>query len=222
MHRRTTFATACSLAMLLLNASALAAETDRGRNWEATLQIIGSGSESSGGEEGSSIRFDSTVGWAFGITYNISEHLSLGFDGSFLRPDYKAVIVPEDDDAFTIRHRASIFNGALNGTWNIMKGNFTPYLQLGIGWTNVDSNVADGPPSTGCWWDPWWGYICSDFYSTYKDNRFSWNAGAGLRYEFQNSMFVKGSINRVYLDGGNNAADPTFDMWKLELGWMFR
>jgi hypothetical protein len=32
-------------------------------------------------------------------------------------------------------------------------------------------------------------------------------------------MFVKGSVNRVYLDGGNNAADPTFDMWKLELGW---
>jgi opacity protein-like surface antigen len=114
-----------------------------------------------------------------------------------------------------------VFNGAVNGTWNILKGNFTPYLQLGLGWTHVDSNVADGPPVTGCWWDPWWGYVCADFFSTYKDTRFSWNAGLGVRYDFQNRMFLKGSINRIFVDGAQDAADPEFDLWRVELGWRF-
>ncbi len=197
--------------------------SDRGNNWEATIQLIGTASDSSDGENGSSVDFDSATGWAFGITYNFNEHLSLGFDGSFVKPKYTAVIVPDDDDEdpFSIDHKATIFNGAVNGTYNIMKGNFTPYVQLGLGWTNVDSNVADGPPSTGCWWDPWWGYVCANFYSTYNDTSFSWNAGLGLRYEFQNRMFLKGSVNRIFLDSNQDSADPKLDMWKIELGWMF-
>jgi opacity protein-like surface antigen len=92
-------------------------------------------------------------------------------------------------------------------------------VQAGLGWTYIDSNVSDGRPTTGCWWDPWWGYVCADFYDTYDDNRFSYGAGAGLRYEFRNGMFVKGSYNLLELDGEGNGADPSFDLWRLELGW---
>lgn len=217
MHGKALLA--ALFAAALLTAGNVGA-SERGNNWEATLQLIGTGSDSSNGENGSSIDYDSATGWGFGVAYNFNEHLSLGFDGTFVKPKYTAVIVPEDDDPFSIRHKASVFNGALNGTYNILKGNFTPYVQLGLGWTSVDSNVADGPPTTGCWWDPWWGYVCSNFYSTYNDTSFSWNAGLGLRYEFQNRMFVKGSVNRTYLDSNQDSADPKFDMWKIELGWM--
>jgi len=219
MQYRQTILTAALAAAALL--AAASTQADRGRNWEGTLQIIGTSSESSGGDGGSSIDFDSATGWAFGIAYNFNEHFGIGFDGSFVRPDYTAVIVPEDDDPFSISHEASVFNGALNGTWNILKGDFTPYVQLGLGWTNIDSNVADGPPTTGCWWDPWWGYICSNFFSTYNDTRFSWNAGLGLRYDFQNRIFLKGSVNRIFIDGSQDAADPEFDMWKIEFGYRF-
>jgi opacity protein-like surface antigen len=196
-----------------------AAGSDRSRSWEATIQVLGTGSESRNGENGSEVDFDSATGWGFGVAYNFNEHLAVGFDGAFVKPKYTATFNTDEDGLVSLRHKASVFNGQLNGTWNIMKGPFTPYLQLGIGWTHIDSNVADGPPVTGCWWDPWWGYVCSNFYSTYKDTRFSWGAGAGLRYDFQNRMFVKGSINRVEIDGGNNEVDIKFDVWRLELGW---
>ena len=33
---------------------------------------------------------------------------------------------------------------------------------------------------------------------------------------------MKASYNKVWIDGGKNQSDPDFDMWKLEIGWMFR
>ncbi len=210
------------LTALLVGNAATAAESDRGGRWEATAQIIGSSSESSAGDNGSSVHFKSDTGLAVGITYNFNAHLAVGFDASFLSPKYSAVVVPDVGNPITVDHKADVFNGALNGTWNFLPGNFTPYVQFGLGWTYVDSNVVDGLPSTGCWWDPWWGYVCANFYSTYNDTRFSWNGGAGLRFEFDNDMFVKASYNKVWIDAGNNAADPDFDLWKVELGWMFR
>ena len=220
MQVRKIAVSGAAIVALLTGALSFAADSDRGRNWEATIQVVGTGSESSDGEMGSGLEMDSTTGWAFGVTYNFSPNFAVGFDGSFLKPRYTATFNTDEEGPISLQHKASIFNGQVNGTWNMLDGPFTPYLQLGIGWTHIDSNVADGPPVTGCWWDPWWGYVCSNFYSTYKDTRFSWGAGAGLRYEFRNRMFVKGSVNRIEIDGGNNGADPKFDMWKLELGWM--
>ena len=222
MQGRMLVASVIGVIALLVSAFSNAADSNRGRNWEATIMVLGTGSESSSGENGSGIDMDSTTGWGFDVTYNFSKKFALGFDAAFIKPSYTATYNTEENGLQSLQHKASIFNGQLNGTWNMLDGPFTPYLQLGIGWTHFDSNVADGPPTTGCWWDPWWGYVCSNFFSTYKDTRFSWGAGLGLRYEFQNSMFVKGSVNRIEIDGGNNAADPKFDMWKLELGWMLR
>lgn len=210
---------AAAICWLALSYAQPAAATDRGRSWEATVQLIGTSSESSRGEEGSGVDFDSATGFAFGVAYNFSPRLALGFDASFVEPKYDATFNTDEDGLVTLRHKASVFNGHLNGTWNILPGSFTPYLQLGVGWTHVDSNVADGPPVTGCWWDPWWGYVCADFFSTYQDTRFSWGAGAGLRWEMGDRIFFKGSVNRVEIDGGKNGVDPHFDMWKLEVGW---
>ncbi len=198
---------------------AATAHADRTGRWEATAQIIGSSSESSGGEMGSGLDVDSDVGFAFGFAYNFNEHLAMGMDFSFLNPDYEATIETDDGDIVTIDHEMDVFNGNLNATWNFMEGPFTPYVQAGLGWTYIDSNVADGLPSTGCWWDPWWGYVCANFYDTYDDTSFSYGAGAGLRYEFGNGMFVKGSYNVMELDGSGDGADPSFDLWRLELGW---
>lgn len=200
-------------------ALAATAHADRAGRWEASAQIIGSSSESSGGEMGSGLDVDSDIGFAFGFAYNFNEHFAMGMDFSFLNPDYEATIETEDGDTITIDHEMDVFNGNLYGTWNFMEGPFTPYVQAGMGWTYIDSNVADGLPSTGCWWDPWWGYVCANFYDTYDDTSFSYGAGAGLRYEFGNGMFVKGSYNVMELDGGGDGADPSFDLWRLELGW---
>jgi hypothetical protein len=42
-------------------------------------------------------------------------------------------------------------------------------------------NIHDGPADTGCWWDPWWGYMCASFYDTYSNTVTSVLHGVGIR-----------------------------------------
>jgi opacity protein-like surface antigen len=192
----------------------------RAGQWETSAGIYSTSSLTASGSNGSSIDVDSGYGLAFSLGYNVTDQLAVRFDGSWTNPDYTAVVNTVEDGPFELDHELSLFTGQFSGVWNLLPGAFTPYLQAGIGWTYVDSNVADGPPTTGCWWDPWWGYICSDFFSTYSDTSFSWNIGAGLRYELSRSMFVRGGYELLQLDGGEGV-DPDFDNFRIELGWKF-
>lgn len=209
------------LSLVFVCSLADAASTVRAGKWEGTIQLIGNDSSSSNGENGSSFDVESEFGIGGGIGYNFSNNFAITFDMSYIKPKYKAVYNTDSDGLVEIKHEMTVFNGQLNGVWNIVDGPFTPYLEGGIGWTYVDSNVADGPPTTGCWWDPWWGYVCRNFYSTYEETSFSYGFGGGLRYEFSNRMFLKGGLNRYYVDEKGDAADIEFDFWRLQVGWLF-
>lgn len=105
-----------------------------------------------------------------------------------------------------------------NGIFYFTEKPLAPFIQAGLGWTYIDSNVTDGPPSTGCWWDFWWGYVCSNFYSTYSSTDFAYGVGAGVRYDMVGNMFVKGSYTYTWVDSGAKV-DQTFGQFRLELGW---
>jgi opacity protein-like surface antigen len=208
---------------LLTIANLANADTKRAGKWEGTLQVIGNMSESTNGEQGSSLDVDSQIGIGFGIGYNINSRLNLNFEMSYIKPEYKAVFATEDDGLQTIDHEMTVFTGQFNAVWNFKDGPFTPFVQAGIGWTNVDSRVADGPPTTGCWWDPWWGHVCRSFFSTYDDTSLSYGAGLGLRYEFGYGQrtFVRGSYNFQKIDFGGDGSDPQYDIWRIEIGRIF-
>lgn len=208
---------AVCLALLL---SAPAAAVERDGRWEVTVQIVGNSSEDAGSDNGSGVDVDSDLGFGAGAAYNFNERFAVGFDFTYLSPDYTATFVLDNGtgNSVSFDHELDVFSGMFSGTWNILPGRITPYLEIAGGWTYIDTNITDGPPTTGCWWDPWWGYICADFYDTYDDTTFTWGGGAGMRFEFGERMFLKGSYNRVELD--TDGADPTFDLWKAELGWI--
>ncbi len=206
-----------SICGTLLSPATLA-QSDRGQNWEVSVGIGFTGSEDIGGENGSGLDIDSDEGLSLGIHYNLSPKLAVGFDSLYVEPRYKATFTNEDGSPTTISHRLSIYSGQFNGTWNFIDGPLTPFIQGGLGWTYVDSNIADGPPVTECWWDPWWGYICSDFFDTYNETEFSWGLGAGLRYDLGRQMFVKATYNWLSID---SEVDLDVDSFKLEVGWRF-
>ena len=218
MKRTLTIFAGLCCPLLLSGAAGVSAQPERGGNWETTIQLIASDSEKFNGENRSSVEIDSAIGLGFGAHYNFDRSWALGFDATWIEPDYEAVLNSESEGLIKISHEMSVFSGQLRGTWNLMEGPFTPYLQAGIGWTYIDSNVADGPPITGCWWDPFWGYVCQNFYDTYDDTSFSYSFGAGLRFEFGNGMFVRGSLNRLEIDNGD--FDPGVNSARFELGWM--
>ena len=199
--------------------------------WYLSVSAIYQDSLSAGGQGGpesptpdaSSLRVSSELGLGVNFGYNFSEHLALGLDIEYLRPDYKATLVPEDpnDSATVIDHRLTQWNWRLKGTWNLTEGPLVPYVDFGYGWTNVDSNVVDGPPITGCWWDPWWGWVCSDFYSTFSSTETSWGGAVGLRYDLPMEGFLRLSWNRWELESGGNSQDLTLESYRLEYGWTF-
>jgi len=95
----------------------------------------------------------------------------------------------------------------------------TPFIDLSLGLTNLDSNVTEGLPTTGCWWDYWWGYVCQSWWSTYSDTNFSYGGALGIRWDISSAIFLRASYNLLRIDTGSSSSDPTLDMGRIEIGW---
>ena len=213
-----------TLAVLLIALPYISnAQTNRAGSWETSFSVIYQESISADGEQGSEFDMDSEVGFGINFALNINPKLSVGADLEFLKPRYSLLLVDDTgvNDDLVINHKLSQFNGRFKGTFNLIDGPFTPYIEAGLGWSYFDSNVADGPPQTGCYWHPWWGYICSNYYSTFDDTIFTYGAGIGLRYEFRGGAFLKASYNYWELDGVGNSDASGLTSGKVELGFLF-
>jgi opacity protein-like surface antigen len=221
----TFFAPALALAQFGLN-------PDRAQSWEMSIGAFNQSSISVGGASNdpaatvpnsSSLSLDSEWGFSFNATYNFTDHLALGMDLDWVRPRYDVTLVPDDplEDTVEIRHRGSQFKGRFKGTYTFSENNFTPFVDVGLGWTRFDTNVADGPPVTGCWWHPWWGYICENFYSTFSSTEFTYGTGVGLRYDLSGGGVLKASYNYWWLDSGGKSDDFSLDAFRIEYGWRF-
>jgi opacity protein-like surface antigen len=218
--------TLIAMAPLAWSQSRFGAE-DREGKWDLSLAAIYLGSESvSGGgepgQQGSSLEIEDDWGFGINIGYNFTNHWALSFDMSFLRPRYNATLVGENpgDPPETFSHEMDMFSGLVKGTYNILNGPVTPFIDLSAGFTYIDSNVADRPPTTGCWWDPWWGYVCQTFTSTYSDTRFNYGGGFGVRWDINRDLFLRASYSIMVIDLGSSS-DPTFDVGSLAIGWSF-
>lgn len=213
------------IAILLLTVSVTAnAQRDKSRTWEWSIAALYQESKDMGSANGSSLNIDGELGFGFNIGYNWTDHFSIGVDLDFLRPDYTAVLVDDTvvpNDTTTINHELSQFNGRIKGTYNFGSGPFRPFVEAGFGWSYFDSNVADGPPIVGCWWHPWWGYICDGYYSTFHDTLFTYGVGIGAKYQIVGDSFLKFSYNAWQLDGVAAAGDENVTGFRLEYGWNF-
>lgn len=193
----------------------------RDRNWEASLMLQYQTGMSQDYEQGSSIDIDSSVGFGFGFAWNWTEKWHLSYRFSLNKPDYTATIVPEAPEEVpqTLDYTMSKYSHQFNVTYHFLRGPLTPYVSAGVGWTKLDSNVPDEPPRLGCWWDPWWGYICYTDWSTYKTSKFTYNLGLGLRWDINGAMFTRASWNRQFISVDNGNLD--FDTISLEGGVMW-
>jgi opacity protein-like surface antigen len=210
-------------ALLLSPAAAFAQYYSSGSNWDFAIGAIYQSGQSSAGSNGASLKMNDEVGLGLTLGYKLNRWFTIGGDLDYVSPRYSAVLVSENDptDTIDINHRATQFNSRIKGTLNFMEGPFVPYAQLGIGWSFFDSNVADGPPVTGCYWHPWWGYICSGYYRTYASTEFSYGAAVGARYEFSGGTFLNLSYDYWELDTGGSRANPSLESFRLQYGWKF-
>lgn len=193
----------------------------RDGRWEASVLLNFQSGLDESTEGGSSLDIDSSTGWGFSAGWNWTARLNLSYRLMVNQPKYLAVVVPENPDELvrTTEHKASKYSHQLNFTYNFMRGSFTPFVVGGIGYMTFDSNIASGPPQGTCWWDPWWGYICYGEWKTYKASEFTYNIGAGVRWDINNALFSRAAYSREFVDLKNGSLD--FDTWTVELGLMF-
>lgn len=195
--------------------------TKRDGKWESSFQLLNSLSTDFDGQNGSGVEIDSDIGWGFTVGYNVNPHILVNYQFSATTPDYDATFIREDDGiAFPIRRDMDLYNSQFNFVYNLMAEQFTPFVQAGLGWSYLDSNVAKGPSSTVCFWDPWYGLICDGYQNTFDDTRFSYNVAAGVRYELDNSMFIRASYQQNWISM-SHSDDLSVAMVHLEIGSIF-
>lgn len=199
----------------------------RGRKgtYEITLQPRYVASKDIDGSGGSKLALDPGWGLGLGFGYNFTDKLALHLDGSWSSANYQATIPTTDTSGnptgtATASGTLDTFSAALNLSYYILKGPLTPFLLGGIGWTFVDSNIPSGPPQGVCWYDPWYGYVCTSYQNTYTNNYFSYNVGAGARWDVTQSFFLRGSVVWQWVDLGQPGTTD-FLGGRLDLGYMF-
>jgi opacity protein-like surface antigen len=174
-------------------------------------------------EGGSSASTDTGVGLTLGWLHNFNPHMAAGVEIEWSEQDYRATVQPGPSNPFT----ATQINGTVEsrtirflGTYHFSERAFTPYVTGGLGWTWVDTNIPSGLPENVCWYYPWWGTYCSTFVPTHNTTKFSYNVGAGLRYDYGKAVF-RGQIHAQWIDFGGSYGSSYLTQYRIDFGTKF-
>ena len=225
-HTQATASAASPSAAGVAVPAAARGELDLGMNearpWETRLGVNYQTTARADFEGGTAAEFNSSTGFLVGIGHNLTKHFEIGANFSYDQRDYDANIAGDDPgEVFPVTGSLDAMGVMFDLTYNFMPGRFTPFVTTGIGWNWVDTKIPTEPPQVGCWWNPWYGYICTGFQDTKTVDGFTYQLGAGLRYRLNESISLSGSYRRSWLDFPKATSTPTFDGIQLILGWGF-
>lgn len=214
--KRTALLVALALA---LPAVAGAQTFDRAERWDFTVTPYYQGSTTLEADDDSKLDTSGELGFALGFGYNLNNHLNLNFTAQWASVDYDSVIYSIDNPGSyaEIEGEYAQWSTFVGADYNFMAGPITPYATGGLGYSWFDTNVPSGLPSTGCWWDPWYGYVCTTTYPTHVVDGFSYKAGLGVRFDVNPRFFVKAGYEMQWHDLDRGTAD--FGVWKVDLGF---
>ncbi len=195
----------------------------RAGSWETRTDVTFENSTNWDFEGGTTAKIDSSTGFLLGFGYHYTDTLEFGANFEFDSPGYDAQIASGTNPGQFFSAHGSLDNFRLmfDATYNFMPGKFSPYVSGAIGWTWMDTNLATSPPQTGCWWDPWWGYICTTYQNTKTLNGFTYRIGAGLRYDINDRIALHAAYRFTWTDVNNAKGQPDSDGFLLGIGWKF-
>jgi len=201
-----------------------AAESERAQKWQGSIPLTFT-SGASYDNNGTSVDLNDDLGWGFGFGYNINERFLVGSNFTWLSASYKATFDTFDNVGnptgnANVSGTLDASNFQIFGQYNILKGKITPFLQASFGWSWIDSNIPAGLPQTGCYWNPWYGYICNTYQPTYEATPFAYGAAAGLHAEIGDKFYLEASYNYLWVDF-SQAGTQGMDGIRLNVGWMF-
>jgi opacity protein-like surface antigen len=208
---------------LLAAGSALAQSSQRAGKNEIYLAPVFTDGKSYSFEGGSNARTDTGYGLLFGWARNVNPHVTAGVEIEWNNQDYRATVQPGPDN----NKLAGTINGTLEsrtirflGSYNFSSAAFSPLVTGGLGWTWVDTNIPSGLPESFCWYYPWWGSYCGTATPTHNTTKFSYNLGAGLRYDYGRGLF-RAVVNQQWVDFGGSYGSSAVTQFRIDFGTKF-
>jgi hypothetical protein len=191
-------------------------------NWETSLGVAILNSGDADFEGGTKASFDSDAGFRMAVDYSLTDALQLGASFGLGQRSYDATIIGDEvGESFRAKGDLDYTTLLLTGTYNLLEGPFRPFVTAGIGWSWVDTNIATDPPEVGCWWDPWYGYICTSWVNTRTLDGLTYQLGVGARYDFSDSFAIHASYRIDWIDFDKAKGTPDFDGFDVSVGWKF-
>jgi opacity protein-like surface antigen len=211
-----------ALACVVLASAPVADAQDREDRWEFSLGTFYQLGTTIDGQGDTGLETDNDFGFSLGGAFNFSDRLATKFGLQWAGVGYDATAFDEDLNPVDISGKYDSFTVSANLVYYLTETQLSPFVGAGIGWSWIDTNIPNGPPITWCWWDPWWGYVCSTSYPTETVNAFSYQALAGLRYTFDSdSTYLQLGYTSQWMDFDSASGTPRFDVITLEFGWIF-
>lgn len=213
----------CLILLAVISMNAQAAFYDsRVKKWEFYLAPQITDSKDLQFENGATANIEKDSSLGFGFGYNLNSHIELALEFVSNNSNYTGTAIPEDPAESPVASSGSLYTSTINFgfTFNFLSTPFTPYATANVGSTYIDSGVFTGNVGSGCWWYPYWGYVCGPVAQTYTSTELSYGAALGLRYDFNRKLFMKGEARKSYIDSGNSNT-PDFDTLRLIFGFMF-
>jgi hypothetical protein len=203
----------------LLAAASAQAQSTRGGKGEFYVAPGFTSGENYTFSGGSNAKTDTGYTLTLGYAFNFDQHKSLGVEVGWGSQDYRADIVSDSGNRVNVNSRLDTWTVRFLGTYNFLEGNFTPFVTGGLGWTYLDTNIPTGLPQNVCWYYPWYAY-CTSYVPTATTTRFSYNAGAGLRFEMGKG-FMRAMINEQWLDFGGSYGNSSVTQYRIDFGIKF-
>lgn len=195
----------------------------RGTGWEFGIEAVYLDSTDLSFDGGSQVSVDDDLGLTLTFGYLVNPKLELQFSFDWAEVDYTATLqsatlpnvsidVSGDLEAFTPR---------FNVIYNFRDAPVTPYVSGGIGWSFVDTNIPNGRVEVGCWWDPWYGQICTPYQSTKSIDGFAYQVGVGVRWDIGRYYCVRLGYQKQWYDYNHASSTPDFDEIRLGFQWVY-
>lgn len=195
---------------------------DDGRPWQVRLGANYQPTTDVDFDGGSTVEFNSSTGFLVGLGYELSRHLEVGANFTYDNRDYEASLAGDvAGERFPVEGDLETMGVMFDLSYYFLTGRIRPFITTGAGWNFVDTNIPTAPPQVGCWWNPWYGYICEGFQDTKSVDGFAYQVGAGVRYQVNPKFSVSGSYKMNWVDFPKADGTPTFDAIQLILNWGF-
>jgi hypothetical protein len=210
------------IAVALISFNVNAVTGSRAEKWEFFLAPQYTNSKVLQFDNGAEADINARSSLGFGFGYNLDSNIELSVVFAASSANYTGTRIIDDGSDTPEKFTSNLYTSTINFgfTYNILKAPFTPYISANLGSTYIDSGIPTGNIVTGCWWDPWYGYICTPSAQTYTSTNFTYGASAGLRYDFNGKAYIKGGVGKNYIDI-NSSNTPDFTTYQFSFGFMF-